>query len=114
MSVTPFLTRSAGAFGTAVCRLGLASHSDASLTADDVDFALERGVNFLNWSGEADSPGTPDAFTEAVGSLGARRSAVVVCVQFGARTAADAAVELRSLLSTLRTDYIDVLTLYYV
>jgi predicted aldo/keto reductase-like oxidoreductase len=38
----------------------------------------------------------------------------VVCVQFGSRTAADAADELRSLLTALRTDHLDVLTFYYV
>ncbi len=38
----------------------------------------------------------------------------MVSVQFGARTAEDAAGELRSILSGLRTDYIDVLTFYYV
>jgi aryl-alcohol dehydrogenase-like predicted oxidoreductase len=38
----------------------------------------------------------------------------VVCVQFGARSEADAASELRSALAALGTDYIDVLTIYYV
>jgi predicted aldo/keto reductase-like oxidoreductase len=37
-----------------------------------------------------------------------------VCVQFGARTARDAADELQTILSTLHADYVDVLTLYYV
>jgi predicted aldo/keto reductase-like oxidoreductase len=35
-------------------------------------------------------------------------------VQFAARSAADAVVELRSVLATLRTDYVDILTIYYV
>src|SRR5262249_54130031 len=109
-----FLTRGPEAFGKPVCRLGLAAPSGTSIPPRRVLFPLEAGVNFLNWPGEADSPGTPDAFTEAIGSLGPRRGSVVVCVQFGARSAADAAVELRSLLTTLRTDHIDVLTLYYV
>jgi aryl-alcohol dehydrogenase-like predicted oxidoreductase len=39
---------------------------------------------------------------------------VVVCVQFGARTSAEAVDELRSILGTLRTGHVDVLTLYYV
>jgi predicted aldo/keto reductase-like oxidoreductase len=110
----PFLSCPAEAFGKAVCRLGLASHSQTEITPDDVLEAVEQGVNFLNWAGEADSPGTPDAFTEAIAALGKKRDSVAVCVQFGARTAADAASELRSLLSALQTDYIDVLTLYYV
>jgi aryl-alcohol dehydrogenase-like predicted oxidoreductase len=114
VGIHPFLIRGAPAFGKPVCRLGLASHSGATITAADVLFALERGVNFLNWAGAADSPGTADAFTEAIGSLGPRRDAVIVCVQFGARTVAEASAELRSLLATLRTDHIDILTLYYV
>jgi predicted aldo/keto reductase-like oxidoreductase len=102
------------AFGKPVCRLGLASRGESALSPDDVLGALERGVNFLNWPGEADTPGGPDAVSDAVASLGRRRESIAVCVQFGARTAGDAAAELRSILATLRTDYIDVLTFYYV
>jgi aryl-alcohol dehydrogenase-like predicted oxidoreductase len=112
--VNSFLSCPAAAFGKPACRLGLASHGQTEITPDDVLHAVERGVNFLNWAGEADSPGGSDAYSTAVSSLGRRRDAVVVCVQFGARTAVDAAQELRSVLATLRTDYVDVLTLYYV
>ena len=113
---SPFLTCPAPAFGQPVCRLGLASRGRpaSSLSPDDVLHAVERGVNFLNWPGEADEPGGADAMSEAIASLGSRRASVVVSVQFGARTARDAAVELRSILDALRTDVIDVLTFYYV
>jgi aryl-alcohol dehydrogenase-like predicted oxidoreductase len=113
-SISPFLTCPAQAFGTPVCRLGLASHGRTDVTPDDVLSALDRGVNFLNWPGEADAPGGVDSYSEAVASLGPRRGSVVVCAQFGARTAAEAAGELRSVLATLGTDYVDVLTFYYV
>ena len=109
-----FLTYPATAFGKPVCRLGLASRGGTRLTAADVLYALDRGVNFLNWPGEADSPGGADGLSDAIAALGPQRERLVVCVQFGARTSADAAVELHTILSTLRTDYIDVLTLYYV
>jgi aryl-alcohol dehydrogenase-like predicted oxidoreductase len=92
----------------------LASHGETAITPDDVLYALGRGVNFLNWPGLAEGPPGDDAFSAAIGSLGANRESVVVCAQFGARNAADAAAELRSALATLRTDYVDVLTLYYV
>jgi aryl-alcohol dehydrogenase-like predicted oxidoreductase len=110
--VSPFMT-SPSAFGEPVCRLGLASHGRTGITPEDVLHAIERGVNFLNWPGVADTGG-PDAFSEAVASLGDRRGEVVVCVQFGARTADEAAVELRTVLAALQTGYVDVLTLYYV
>lgn len=110
----PFLVMPASAFGRPVCRLGLASHGETAITPDDVFYAVGRGVNFLNWPGFAEGPPGEDACSEAVASLGADRHSVVVCVQFGARSAADAAAELRSAHATLRTDYIDVLTLYYV
>src|SRR5437762_9606968 len=103
-----FLRRPASAFGKPVCRLGLASHGDTSITPDDVHRALDRGVNFLNWSGDE------DVFSRTIAGLGRRRDGVVVCVQFGARTAADAAGELRSVLSALHSDYVDILTFYYV
>src|SRR5262245_45166144 len=111
---SPFLTCPAAAFGKPVCRLGLASHGQTAITPDDVLDALERGVNFLNWPGVADTGGGADAFSEAVATLGPRRDSVVVCAQFGSRTAADAASELRTVLDALKTDYVDVLTLYYV
>ncbi len=101
-------------FGFPVCRLGLASYGRTAITADDVLWAVERGINFLNWPGLAEGPSAGDAFTAAISSLGPRRRSVVVCAQFGARTAAEAATELRSALAVLGTDYIDVLTLYYV
>jgi aryl-alcohol dehydrogenase-like predicted oxidoreductase len=103
-----FFRRPAAAFGKPVCRLGLASHGETALTEDDVGHALDRGVNFLNWEGQE------GAFSRAVAGLGRRREEAVVCVQLGARGAADAATELRGLLATLRTDYLDVVTFYYV
>ena len=110
----PFLVTPATAFGRPVCRLGLASYGRTAITPDDVHHALGRGVNFLNWQGLAEGPADPDAFTTAVSSLGRDRESVVVCAPFGARTAADAAGELRAVIKLLGTDYVDVLTLYYV
>src|SRR5262245_8718649 len=91
-----------------VCRLGLATRGNTSLTADDVHHAVARGVNFLNWCG------VPDGLSRAVAALGRRRRDVIVCVQFESRTAAEATEELPRLLAELGTDYIDVLTFYYV
>jgi predicted aldo/keto reductase-like oxidoreductase len=104
--LSPWLSCPATAFGRPV--------GGSSIAPDDVLYALERGVNFLNWPGEADTPGGSDAFSDAVAALGVRRESVVVCVQFGARTATDAAGELRWILAALRTDFIDMLTFYYV
>jgi aryl-alcohol dehydrogenase-like predicted oxidoreductase len=110
----PFLVTSARAFGLPVCRLGLASYGHTEITPDDLQEALDRGINFLNWEGLAEGPSADRAFTGTVSSLGSRRSSVVVCVQFGARSKTEAAAELRSALAVLNTNYIDVLTLYYV
>ncbi|HVK07414.1 MAG TPA: aldo/keto reductase, partial [Gemmataceae bacterium] len=101
-------------FGKPVCRLGLASHGSTAITAEDVLYAVARGVNFLNWSGFAEGPPDDAAFPAAVAALGRDRYGIAVCVQFAARTAAGAAGELRSVLSAIRSDYVDVLTLYYV
>jgi aryl-alcohol dehydrogenase-like predicted oxidoreductase len=110
-----FLTCPAVAFGKPVCRLGLASRGDRSgPSADDVLHAIECGVNFLNWPGQADTPGGADGVSDAIAASGTRRESLVVCVQFGARTEGEAAAELRSILAILETDYIDVLTFYYV
>ncbi len=95
-------------FPRPLCRLGLATRGSGGLTPDDVGWAIERGVNFLNWCG------APDGLSRAVADLGPRRRDVVVCAQFEARTAGEARVELDAILRELRTDVLDVLTFYYV
>jgi predicted aldo/keto reductase-like oxidoreductase len=91
-----------------VCRLGLATRGGTHLTTADIHQALDNGIDFLNW------PGQPDALSQTIATLGKDRSRVKVCVQFEARTAADAKRELQSILSELHTDYVDILTFYYV
>jgi aryl-alcohol dehydrogenase-like predicted oxidoreductase len=84
------------------------------LTPDDLLFSVERGVRFLNWAGLAEEPDGEDAFRDAIAALGKKREEVVVCVQLGARTAGDARDELAAVLRELRTDHVDVVTLYYI
>jgi predicted aldo/keto reductase-like oxidoreductase len=91
-----------------VCRLGLATRGGCGLRPDDVDLALQRGVNYLNWCGH------PDGLSEAVKRLGSQRPNIILAVQFQSRTSREAAIEFRSLLDELGTDYIDIVTLYYV
>lgn len=110
----PFLTRGEAAFGKPVCRLGLAARGGSLLDANDVAEALKRGVNFLNWPARAEGPREAEAFGTAIASLGPRREDVVVCIQLAARGAKQAADELRWTLRTLDTDYVDVVTFYYV
>lgn len=110
----PFLMRDASAFGKPVCRLGLAARGDSELTAAELQLALERGVNFLNWPAHSEGPGVAPEFAAAIAALGALRDEVVICVQLWAREANEAAGELRRTLDALRTDYVDVVTFYYV
>ncbi len=91
-----------------MCRLGLASRTPTRLTTADVLHALDRGVTYWNW------PGEPDPLSRTVAGLGPRRREVVVTVQFSAVTAAEAETELDGILRELRSDYVDVLTFYYV
>src|SRR5262249_919363 len=83
-----------------VCRPGLARPGNTHLCPDDILVAIDRGINFLNWCGIADGLST------AISALGARRREVVVCVQFEARTAADAERELAAILTELNTNYV--------
>ena len=108
LTTTAFCPRAAH-LSVPVRRLGLASRGNTNLTSDDVHFALDRGINLFNWCG------TPDnGMNYAIAELGRRRKDVLICAQFEARTAADAATELRGMLQRLRIDYLDVLTFYYV
>ncbi|MEX2263383.1 MAG: aldo/keto reductase [Bryobacteraceae bacterium] len=91
-----------------VCRLGLATRGNTVLCQADVEWAIERGINYLNWCGH------PDALSQTIAALGSRRQQVVVALQFESRTAREAAREFPSILKELRTGYIDVATLYYV
>ena len=91
-----------------VCRLGLATRGNTHLKTEDVEHAVARGINYLNWCGH------PDGLSRAVAGMGGARQHVVVAAQFQARSARDAEREFASGLQELHTDYIDVLTLYYV
>jgi predicted aldo/keto reductase-like oxidoreductase len=78
------------------------------LRLQDVEWAIEAGVNYLNWCGR------PDGLSRAIARLGGARQKVVVAVQFQSRRASEAAHEFSALLRDLNTDYLDVATLYYV
>ena len=91
-----------------VCRLGLATRGNTHLKPADVERAIERGVNYLNWCGH------PDGLSCALARMGDARKRVVVAAQFQSRSALDAEREFASMLDELKTGYIDVLTLYYV
>lgn len=91
-----------------VCRLGLATRGNTQLRAEDVEYAVERGVNYVNWCGK------PDGMSQAVAGFGNRRRDVVVAVQFQARTARPAEREFSRILKELRSDFVDIATLYYV
>jgi predicted aldo/keto reductase-like oxidoreductase len=91
-----------------VCRLGLATRGGSQIRRDEVELALERGLNYWNWCGHSDGLGA------AIAALGKRRSEVVVAVQFQAQSVREAAREFEGMLEELSTDYIDILTMYYV
>jgi predicted aldo/keto reductase-like oxidoreductase len=114
VGLSPFLLCPPDAFGKPVARVGLASHGQTDLTVDDVQHAVDRGVSFLNWAGLAEGELEPGSFSDAIASLGSKRDELVLCVQFGARTAEEARHELPELLRALHTDHVDVLTLYYI
>jgi predicted aldo/keto reductase-like oxidoreductase len=109
-SLPPFLESSfrPAYFPHPVCRLGLATRGTSALSPEDIERALARGINFLNW------PGTPDSLSQIIAGLGGRRQDVLVCVQFESRSADEARMELARILDQLRTDYVDILTFYYV
>ena len=110
----PFVTCHGSAFGKPARRLGLASRGVTQLSCDDVLAAIEQGVNFVNWPGASEGPAVRDSFSSAIAELGPRREDVVVSIQLAARDASDARDELQSVLRVLGTDYVDVVTLYYV
>ena len=91
-----------------VCRLGLATRGNTHLTQGDVWQALEAGINYWNWCGH------DDGMAAAARELGHGRRDVVIAIQLESRDKESAQQELAQNLSRLRTDYIDVVTFYYV
>lgn len=91
-----------------VRRLGLASRGNTHQTREDIHLAIERGINYLNWCGYA------DGMSEAVAQLGRERSKVVVAVQIEALDSDTMAREVDRALKLLKTDYLDVVTFYYL
>ncbi|MBB76998.1 MAG: hypothetical protein CMJ75_21030 [Planctomycetaceae bacterium] len=91
-----------------VCRLGLATRGNTFLDRSSVEAALDAGVDYLNWCGRT------DGMREAIRNLGDKRRSVVIAVQLHARTASAARRELAEIKRDLHTDYIDVVTYYYV
>ena len=101
----PRLTRLGGGLPP-VLRLGLATRGNTRLSRASVRQAVERGINYLNWCGYDD--GVRRALPEL------DRSRVVLAMQLAARGGRQARHELHEALRTLKTDWIDVVTFYYV
>jgi predicted aldo/keto reductase-like oxidoreductase len=91
-----------------VMRLGLATRGNTHLRKDDVLLAFEHGLNYWNWCGRV------DGMSEAVAELGLQRQKVAVAAQLEARDGEGARQELEGLLDRLKSDYLDVVTFYYV
>jgi predicted aldo/keto reductase-like oxidoreductase len=93
-----------------VLRLGLATRGDCRLAPEDVFHALEKGVNYWNWCGEE------DGMCQAVRDLGRERSEVVIASQVSVDDWSRDTMrrELDRALEKLNTDWLDVVTLYYV
>ena len=90
-----------------VTRLGLATRGDNRLRPDDVDWAVSRGVNYLNWCGRE------DGLSRYVRESGKARRGLVVATQLKARTVRGAERELDRMSNRLGGPP-DIATFYYV
>ena len=92
-----------------VCRLGLATRGNTYLDLQSVNEAIHRGINYVNWCGR------DDGLSQAIASMKKQqRRGLFVATQLSARDRIGAERELTNYLRQLKTDYIDVLTYYYV
>ena len=91
-----------------VCRLGLATRGNTYLDPEDVLHAIDCGVNYFNWCAH------PDGMSDAISQLGAKRKEIIIAAQLYAHTADCALREIAGYLAEMRTDYLDVLTFYYL
>lgn len=91
-----------------VPRLGVATRGNTRLEVDDVHYAVERGVRYLNWCGK------PDGLSRAVAEVGKLRGELVVAAQLKARSAEEAEREMDRILKETRSERLELGTLYYV
>ena len=92
-----------------VCRVGLSTRGNTSLEPDDVLEAFRRGIRYFNWCCH------PDGLSAAVRQLEPeKRPEMVLALQLYARDGEGARRELDGYLRELGTDYVDVVTHYYV
>jgi len=91
-----------------VLRVGLATLGDKHLECEDVEHAVARGINYLNWCGY------DDGLAQAVRRNRFDREQVVIALQLSGRTRSAASREIADALNTLCTTRIDVVTFYYV
>ena len=91
-------------------RLGLATRGNTHPSVDDVLLALDRKINYWNWCGHE------DGMSQAIRELGPRRSDIVLATQIGVYnwSCDEMRREVDRVLSALETDWLDVVTLYYV
>ena len=85
----------------------MATRGNTSLDPEDVAWAVERGVNYLNWCLH------PDGLSRYVRESGANRDGLIAAAQFKARLADGAEREMDWILEQLG-GRLDVATLYYV
>lgn len=91
-----------------VLRLGLAARGNTHLTPEDVAYAVECGVNYLN------SCGYDDGIARALRAGLIDRRKVVVAAQIGGRTARNMRKYLDRFLGLIGGGCVDVVTIYYV
>lgn len=91
-----------------VLRLGLATRGVTRLESEDIEQAVARGINYLNWCGY------DDGLARAVRKMRSDREQVVLAIQLQERSRSLAGRELADALRTLHTSWIDVVTFYYV
>ena len=89
-----------------VLRLGLATRGNTHLPAASVRYAVDRGVNYLNWCGY------DDGIRQAVGEID--RTRIVLATQLYAHRGPKILRELEKALKDLKTDWLDVVTFYYM
>ncbi|MCB9783297.1 MAG: aldo/keto reductase [Candidatus Omnitrophica bacterium] len=91
-----------------VRRLGLATRGNTHLPAEAILHAYERGIRYWNWCGYE------DGMSRAVGELGTDRGKVILATQIQSSGRDSLLSEVESFLDLLKTDRIDIATIYYL
>ncbi len=109
MSLDSHATFSQGRLGrTGVCVHRLGMRTEATISSDTFEYAMERGINYFYWGWARDQGAFRDHFVQAFRNQSQRRERLVLAIWY---FPGPFSTTYEDVLRNLQTDYLDILLL---